>query len=108
MFNLIEKRRYFFLISACLILPGVLAMVYSTVTTGSPFRLSIDFVGGSIYDLRFTEDGIVNEDSLRDVFARYDDSNLTIQRVVDSQGNERWSVRGQFLEQAVADALLND
>ena len=107
MFNLVEQRRWFFLISAVLIVPGLLAMVYSIVTTGAPFRLSIDFVGGSIYDLRFTGDG-VTEDNVRDAFARYDDSNVTIQRVVDSQGNERWSVRGQFLEQAESEALLAD
>ena len=107
MFNIVEKRRWFFFISAVLIVPGLLAMVYSIVTTGAPFRLSIDFVGGSIYDLRFTGDG-VTEDGLRDVFSRYDDSNVMIQRVVDSQGNERWSVRGQFLEQAEAEALLAD
>lgn len=107
MFNLIEKRRYFFLISAAIILPGLLVMVYSTLTTGEPFRLSIDFVGGSIYDLRFTED-VITEDALRGVFSKYDDSNLTVQRVVDSAGNERWSVRGQFLEQSVSEDLLTD
>ena len=107
MFNLIEKRRYFFLISAAIILPGLLVMVYSILTTGEPFRLSIDFVGGSIYDLRFTEE-VITEDALRGVFSRYDDSNLTVQRVVDSAGNERWSVRGQFLEQAASEDLLTD
>lgn len=107
MFNLIEKRRYFFLISAFLIVPGLLVMAYSIITTGSPFRLSIDFVGGSIYDLRFTGEG-VTEDALRDTFQRYDDSNLTVQRVIDAQGNERWSVRGQFLDQDTAEALLSD
>lgn len=107
MFNLVEKRRWFFLISAFLIGPGLLAMVFSIITTGSPFRLSIDFVGGSIYDLRFTGDG-VTEDSLRDVFQRYDDTNLTVQSVIDAQGNQRWSVRGSFLEQAVAEQLLTD
>lgn len=107
MFNIVEKRRWFFFISAVLILPGLLAMAYSTLTTGAPFRLSIDFVGGSIYDLRFTGEG-VTEAGLRDIYARYDDSNVTVQRVVDSQGNERWSVRGQFLEQAEAEALLSD
>lgn len=107
MFNLIEKRRYFFLISAAIILPGLIAMFYSILTTGAPFRLSIDFLGGSIYDLRFTEETIT-EDALRDVFSTYDDSNLTIQRVIDAAGNERWSVRGQFLEQSVSEDLLAD
>jgi preprotein translocase SecF subunit len=107
MFNIVEKRRWFFLISAFIIGPGLIAMAFSILTTGAPFRLSIDFVGGSIYDLRFTGEG-VNEDVLRDAFARHDDSNVTVQRVVDSLGNERWSVRGQFLEQAEAEALLAD
>lgn len=56
MFNLVERRRWFFLISAAVILPGIIAMVVSTLTTGSPFRLSIEFVGGSIYDLKFEEE----------------------------------------------------
>lgn len=107
MFNIVEKRRWLFLISAVFIVPGLVAMAYSLVTTGAPFRLSIDFLGGSIYDLRFTADG-VTEDGLREIFARYDDSNVTIQQVVDAQGNERWSVRGQFLEQAEAESLLSD
>ncbi|MBK9122497.1 MAG: protein translocase subunit SecF [Chloroflexi bacterium] len=107
MFNLVERRRWFFLLSAAVILPGIIAMVYSTLTTGAPFRLSIEFVGGSIYDLRFEEE-TVTEDALRDVFARYDGANVTVQRNVDSGGNERWSVRGSFLEQAVVDDLFND
>lgn len=107
MFKIVEKRRWFFFISAVLIVPGLLAMAYSIVTTGSPFRLSIDFVGGSIYDLKFDGEG-VNESNLRDVFARYDDANITVQQVTDSQGNERWSVRGKFLEQAEAEKLLAD
>lgn len=107
MFNLVERRRWFFLLSAAVILPGIIAMVYSTLTTGAPFRLSIEFVGGSIYDLRFEEE-TVTEDALRDVFARYDGANVTVQRNVDSAGNERWSVRGSFLEQAVVDDLFND
>lgn len=107
MFNIVEKRRWFFLVSMFVIGPGLLAMAYSILTTGAPFRLSIDFVGGSIYDLRFTGDA-VTEPALRDIYANHDDSNLTVQRVIDAQGNERWSVRGQFLEQAAAEALLAD
>ena len=55
MFNLIERRRWYFLISALLILPGIIAMIYSTVTLGAPFKLSIDFTGGSLLELRFQE-----------------------------------------------------
>ena len=68
LFDLVQNRRFFFLISAAIIVPGLLIMGYSTITTGAPFRLSIDFVGGSIYDLTFVEAG-ATEDNVRDVFA---------------------------------------
>ena len=51
MFNLVEKRRWFFLISAILIVPGIIAMLYSGITLGAPFRLGIDFSGGSLLEL---------------------------------------------------------
>ena len=46
MFTLIQKRRWYFLISALLIIPGLVAMIYSTATFGAPMRLSIDLTGG--------------------------------------------------------------
>ena len=45
MFDIIGKRYWYFLISALLIIPGLIAMAYSTVTYGAPVRLSIDFTG---------------------------------------------------------------
>jgi preprotein translocase SecF subunit len=96
LFDLVENRRTFFLISAGIIVPGLLVMGYSTLTTGAPFRLSIDFVGGSIYDLTFTEDG-VDEAAIRQVFSAQGDSNVIIQRIGGSSSN-RWSVRGSFLD----------
>jgi preprotein translocase SecF subunit len=96
MFSLIQKRRYFFLLSALVIIPGLLLMVYSTVTTGSPFRLSIDFVGGSIYELKFTGPG-ATEANIRDVFAQFGDENVLIQSLGEPE-EYRWSVRASFRE----------
>lgn len=55
MYNIVEKRHWFFLISALLIIPGVIAMVYSAITYegNAPLRLGIDFTGGSLLELRF-------------------------------------------------------
>jgi len=53
MFNLVQKRRWYFVISACLIVPGLIAMIYSGITIGSPFRLGIDFSGGSLLQLGY-------------------------------------------------------
>ena len=55
MFRLVEKRRWFFLLSALIIIPGLIAMIYSLVTTGLPFKLAIDFTGGSIWELSFPQ-----------------------------------------------------
>ena len=79
MFNLVEKRRWYFLFSALVIVPGLLIMIYSWATTGAPFRLSIDFVGGSIYNLSFIGD--VSETEVRDVFAASGDDNTIIQQL---------------------------
>jgi preprotein translocase SecF subunit len=94
MFNLVEKRRLFSLISAAVIIPGLVIMIYSIITTGSPFRLSIDFVGGSIYELKFSEVG-ATEANIRDVFAGFGDENVVIQRLGEPSAY-RWSVRGAF------------
>jgi len=55
MFSLVQKRRWYFVISAILIVPGILAMIYSTIALGSPLRLSIDFTGGSMWELSFSQ-----------------------------------------------------
>jgi len=104
MFSIVEKRRVFYVISAVIILLGFALMVYSTVTTGAPFRLSIDFVGGTIYEIAFT-DRSVTEGEIRDVFSSFGDDVL-IQRLGDSSEN-RWSVRGSFKEQTVNDAIID-
>lgn len=104
MFSLIQKRRYFFLISAVIIIPGIFVMIYSTITTGGPFRLSIDFVGGSIYELQFTEAG-ATESGIRDVFSAAGDDNPLIQQVGDP-GQYRWSVRSSIQDSERTDQVL--
>lgn len=106
MFNLVEKRRWFFVISACVIIPGLLVMLYSVVTTGALFRLSVDFTGGSIYDIKFTTEG-ATESNIRAVFAAAGDDNVIIQRLGAPEDN-RWSIRGEFQETATIEKILAD
>jgi preprotein translocase SecF subunit len=106
MFNIVEKRRWFFLISALIIVPGLLVMIYSVATTGALFRLSIDFTGGSIYDLTFTAPG-ANEDNIRQVFAGVGDENVVIQHLGAADSN-RWSVRGADQDSATVEKILAD
>ncbi len=55
MFSIVEKRHWYFLFSAVIIIPGLIAMVYSIVMFGSPVKLSIDFTGGTLLELRFEQ-----------------------------------------------------
>lgn len=77
MFRLVEKRRWYFLISALIIIPGLITMIYSSITTGLPFKLAIDFTGGSIWKLSF--DQPIQPADVRDVFvdAGYGDTAVT-------------------------------
>lgn len=106
MFNLVEKRRYFFLLSAAVIVPGLLVMIYSVITTGTLFRLGIDFVGGSIYEIKFATSG-ANEANIRAVFAQNGEENVIIQRL-GAESEYRWSVRGGFEAQETREAILDD
>ena len=69
MLNIIQRRYLYFAISALVILPGIVAMVISIARFGTPLRLSIDFTGGTLMELRF-EQPIVPGD-VRDVFVDY-------------------------------------
>lgn len=106
MFDFIKHRRYYFLISALVIVPGIIAMLYSIVTIGSPVRLGIDFVGGSLFEIQFLEP--VNEDAIRAVFAEYglDDVVLQELQAVDSTvGGVRWQVRTAFVQPEVMEQI---
>ncbi len=104
MFNIVERRRWFFLLSAIVIVPGLIIMLLSTVSTGAPFRLSIDFLGGSIYELKFEDDG-ASEDAIRAVFNSFGDENVIIQRIGGSDDN-RWSVRAGFHDVSITNEIL--
>lgn len=77
MFRIVEKRKIFFLLSALLIIAGLIAMGYSVASTGRPFKLAIDFTGGSLWELSFDQN--VAPADLRQVFvdAGYSDTAVT-------------------------------
>jgi preprotein translocase subunit SecF len=53
--RLMERRGIFFLISIALMLPGLIYMAWSLATQGTLLPLSIDYTGGVIWELRFSE-----------------------------------------------------
>lgn len=83
MFRLVENRKWYFLLSALVIIPGLIAMIYSTATIGTPFKLAIDFTGGSIWELGFDRD--VQPAELRAVFADAGLSDTAVTTVGDNR-----------------------
>lgn len=55
MFDLVGKRYWYFLLSALIIIPGLIAMGVSIARYGSPVRLSIDFTSGSLLEVQFEQ-----------------------------------------------------
>lgn len=55
MFELMQRRNIWFTVSAIMIVPGLIFMVFSLVTRGTPLPLNIDYTGGTLWEMRFTE-----------------------------------------------------
>lgn len=106
MFNFAERRHLFFLISALIIIPGVIAMVYSTLTHGSPVRLSIDFTGGTLMEVSLVND--VDEQTVRDTLKDFGLSDYIVQRLdpisadtiagAFDEAGSRWQLRFEETE----------
>ncbi len=77
MFSLVQKRRWFFTISAVLIGVGILAMIYSAIATGSPFRMGIDFTGGSLLEIGLEDEAPTEQVRAIVVDAGYPDPLVT-------------------------------
>lgn len=83
MFNIVEKRQWFFLLSTVIIVPGVVAMIYSIIMFGSPIKLGIDFTGGALLELRFEQS--VQPAEVRQVFVDHGYLGTTVQTTLDEQ-----------------------
>jgi preprotein translocase SecF subunit len=103
--NFIQRRNIYYLISAFVIIPGIIAMIYSTVTFGAPVRLSIDFRGGSLFVVTFEEPA--TEQAIRDVYTGFGMDDPVIQQLGDPADN-RWQIRANELTADEQAALIAD
>jgi len=83
--NVIKQRSLWWTVSAAIILAGIISMVISTATLGSPLRLGLDFVGGTRlqYELDCSKPG--NCDKPIDIGA--------VREVMDAQGLANSSIQ---------------
>ncbi|MEM7028590.1 MAG: protein translocase subunit SecD [Chloroflexota bacterium] len=64
-FMVVQKRRSFYLFSSIVIVLGLVAMGISFSQFGTPLKLSIDYTGGTLWEMRFEQD--VSPDDVRNV-----------------------------------------
>jgi preprotein translocase SecF subunit len=105
MFSIVQKRRLYFLLSGVFILIGVGIMLYSLATTGRLLRLSIDFEGGSLYEIEFAQAG-ATEANIRAVFTQFGNDNPLIQQLGDRE-DYRWSIRADFQDESVTTQIVD-
>ncbi len=108
MYHIVEKRNIWFTISAILILPSLIFMLWSYATRGQVLPLSIDYTGGTVWEVAFEQ--AVQPAAVRQVFvdAGYSDTTVftvnndsTVQikfKPVDAEEKEnlRVALEGQF------------
>jgi preprotein translocase SecF subunit len=82
MFNIVEKRHWYFLISALIIIPGLIAVIYSFAVFGAPMRLGIDFTGGTLLEFHFQQP--VPLDGVRAILATDGFPEATAQTTTDT------------------------
>jgi preprotein translocase subunit SecF len=67
-FDIIGKRRWFFLVSALVTIPGLIFIILTPITGGAVgLQFSIDYTGGTQWVIRF-EDEAVTPDDVKSVF----------------------------------------
>jgi len=66
MFRIVERRGWYFAFSILLMLPGIIYMIWSLSTQGHLLPLSIDYTGGTLWEMRF--DDVQRPVDVRQVF----------------------------------------
>ncbi len=68
--DFVGKRRWYFLLSILMIIPGLVAMAINVGQTGAPFQLGIDFTGGTNWEItKITRQPTTEE--VRAIFGKY-------------------------------------
>ncbi len=109
LFYLVENRRKYYIFSGILIGLGILAMIYSLITTGAIFQLGVDFRGGTRFEFQFTQP--VEEIAVQEVFAEFGLTNPAIIALRGEGLENAWQVRTEVVTPELAQeitAALND
>lgn len=84
MYNIVQHRKSYYILSIILLSASLLMMAYSYITIGSPFRLSIDFTGGVYWEFQLGNG--VQPGQVRDIFLAHGLSDTSV-TTVGNEGN---------------------
>lgn len=104
MFNLVQRRRLFFIISSIAIIVSFIAMAISMITAGSPFRVGVDFRSGTRFEVLFEEP--VTEDDLRSVFVDLNFRTPDVTSIGNPELMNNWQIRTEFVPPDEAKNIL--
>ena len=83
MFDVVGRRRYFFLLSAIFTIPGLIFILLTPLTNGHEgLKFSIDYTGGTRWQIHFAQPG-VTASGIKDVLTAQGLGDSTVQQVGD-------------------------
>lgn len=104
MFNIIQRRKTYFLLSGILLSASIIAMIISMIQIGTPFRVGVDFRSGTRFEVSFIEQA--TEKGIRDVFDDFGFSNVTVTSFQNDDATalnvNAWQIRTDFIEPEIA------
>jgi protein-export membrane protein SecD/preprotein translocase SecF subunit len=109
LFDIVGKRKWFYLFSVATIVIGLVAMGISAAQFGTPLKPSIDFEGGALMELQFAQP--VSTGQVRNIFTNFTfgdtDFKDTIVTTTEQLGRETIQIRSKFLNDE-AKTLIQD
>ena len=95
MLDIVGKRYWYFAISLLVIIPGLIAMGITWQQTGQPFRLAIDFTGGTLLELKFDKPQQFQTDDVVKIFGQLGFGSNDVH--VQPAGNDSLIIRSKEL-----------
>jgi preprotein translocase subunit SecF len=100
--NIIGKTRLWFFISGTLIVISLATLVFNGVVRGKPMNFGIDFTGGTLLNLRFTQP--VTVAAVREILHTYNLGGAVIQR----SGEKDIFIRSEPIEGEVRQKIISE
>lgn len=98
MIDIVGKRYWYFALSFLVIIPGLVAMGIHWGQTGQPFRLAIDFTGGTLLELKFDKPQTFQTDEVTKIFGQFGLNSNEV--VIQQSGNDTLVIRTKEIDNA--------